>query len=317
MKKRVFQFTLLGLSLLFCLFVAEVVSRSVLREALQLVQDERNLAYRYDDELGWFPVKNGKTIFQGSQFIHVEHNERGFRDPEHVIEDKPRLMVLGDSFVWGYDVEEEDRFTEVLRKKLPGWSIYNLGVSGYGTDQEYLLLQSQVGFYDPDLVVLLFTTMNDPLDNMTNFNFGAYYKPYYVVEEGIRLEAKGAPVPRSSTYFFSSHPSLARSYLIRLLMRNYFNLTTPAVLQLDDPTQAIIIAMNERVREEGAVFVVGLEDDYPQLERFLAASKIPFVSLANPHRFPRHSQHWNPEGHSFAGEKLYEFMRDGGYLEVE
>ena len=45
-------------------------------------------------------------------------------------------MFVGDSFVWGYDVEASERFTELLRDEFPGIRIVNAGVNAYGTDQD-------------------------------------------------------------------------------------------------------------------------------------------------------------------------------------
>jgi len=42
------------------------------------------------------------------------------------------IAVLGDSFVWGIGVADEDRFTEFLERELPGTEVLNFGVSGYG-----------------------------------------------------------------------------------------------------------------------------------------------------------------------------------------
>jgi len=70
--------------------------------------DERSLAYRYDDQLGWFPKANDELTYTGSRKIHIAHNDRGFRDLDHDAQKtRPRLIFLGDSFVWGYDVEQE------------------------------------------------------------------------------------------------------------------------------------------------------------------------------------------------------------------
>ena len=136
------------------LVAAEYVLRSYFKDDLRLRADERNLAYRYDERLGWFPKEGTTTSFKGSRRISVAHNRRGFRDIEHQVGDASRILFLGDSFVWGYDVEQSERFTERLRTGFPDWPIYNLGISGYGTDQAFLLLIDQFDFYRPDIVFL-------------------------------------------------------------------------------------------------------------------------------------------------------------------
>ena len=116
----------------FCIGVTDVGMGILFRDRLALHEDERNLTYRYDPELGWFPIANSKKGFTGSRTIHIEHNSRGFRDVEHVVGAKPRIIFLGDSFVWGYDVEQsEDCFSGVLpgqrrRGQLTQYALRNL-----------------------------------------------------------------------------------------------------------------------------------------------------------------------------------------------
>ena len=88
------------------------------------------LAFEHDPLLGWFPVPDSAGEFEGSRKISIRHNHHGFRDRERSAEKPlPRVAFLGDSFVWGYDVEREDRFTELLQGHVPDYEIVNLGVA--------------------------------------------------------------------------------------------------------------------------------------------------------------------------------------------
>jgi len=222
-------------------------------------------------------------------------------------------LFLGDSFVWGYDVESQERFTEKLRAKLPGWSIYNLGVSGYGTDQEYLLLERQYDFYKPTIVFLVFCAENDELDNSHNVRYGGYFKPYFIAD-GDNLTLKGVPVPKSDDYFLAQHTLLARSYWFRLLVNGYFKIMGPPSLELKDPTRAIITQMHRFVKARGAAFIVGLQGANPELEKYFKESSIPCVDLSNSYTYPTKGNHWTPEGHTVVSERIYNFLVQGGYL---
>jgi hypothetical protein len=213
-------------SLALAMGLAEITLRLFFRNRLAYVRDERSLLYHYDKTLGWFPRPNSTNSIFSSRKITAIHNSEGFRDSEHVPSDKPVIVFLGDSFLWGYDVEASERFTDKLQAKHPEWSVYNLGVSGYGTDQEYLLLQRHFDEYKPRVVFLLFCTDNDGDDNSTNVRYGGYYKPYYTFE-GHRLHLHGVPVPRSEATFLKEHHRLARSYLVRLLARAYYKMVGP------------------------------------------------------------------------------------------
>jgi hypothetical protein len=300
---------------LFCIAIADVGIGMLFRDALVIYQDEKSLTYRYDPELGWFPIANSKKVFTGSRTIHVEHNSRGFRDVEHVVGTNPRMIFLGDSFVWGYDVEQSERFTDRLRIKLPAWSIYNLGVSGYGTDQEYLLLKRQYDFYQPQIVFLVFCRDNDDEDNSRNMRYGLYYKPYFTAG-GSGLSLHGVPVPKSEHYFFSRHDLLARSNWVKLVIRSYFILTAPPdYVASKPPTQAILADMQRFIESKGGKLIVGLQSSYPELQQFLEEQNIAQVDLSNSYRYPTKGHHWTPQGHTFVSDKIKEFLLNGHYLQ--
>jgi len=114
-KKPLFIIIASFISLIILIVGAEIVARILIPE--DYVLDEMNLTYRYDTELGWFPRENSEKTVKGSRIIHVKHNKNGFRDIDHGPKTKKRIAFLGDSFVWGYDVEYGERFTEYLQKK--------------------------------------------------------------------------------------------------------------------------------------------------------------------------------------------------------
>jgi hypothetical protein len=306
---------LLLASSVLALALAEVCLRVFFAHRLALVQDERNLLYRYDPVLGWFPVANSSNQFLGTRRISVAHNPQGFRAAgPYSITDKPRIVFLGDSFVWGYDVEVRERFTEKLQVKHPEWSIYNLGISGYGTDQEYLLLQQHFDAYRPHVVFLMYEEETDDADNATNQRWG-YYKPYCTLN-GSRLELHGIPVPVSEKFFFAAHKLISRSYVARVLVLGYFKLASPRVLQIQpNPTGAIIRDLQKYVGSKGALFVVGLTWHNPPLEQFLTYYKIPFVDLSTDLRYSGMGNHWSAEGHTFVADKIDQFLVQGGYME--
>ena len=154
-RRLVPKLGLLLVGLVIALVVAEVGLMLFFRSHFVTFEDERTLLYRYDRTLGWFPIANSKDRFLASRIITVENNSEGFRAPERTAGDKPGIIFLGDSFVWGYDVDAPERFTDKLQARHPEWNVFNFGVSGYGSDQEYLLLQQRFDAYRPRVVFLL------------------------------------------------------------------------------------------------------------------------------------------------------------------
>jgi hypothetical protein len=71
---------------------------------------------------------------------------------------RPRVLMLGDSITFGSGVRDEETFCALMAQR---YDVVNLGVEGYGTDQELLKLEREGLAYHPDVVVLNFTVAND------------------------------------------------------------------------------------------------------------------------------------------------------------
>lgn len=92
-------------------------------------------------------------------------NSDGFRDLEFKVNKDPgvlRIAVLGDSQEEALQVELDKTWQKVMARRLSGElgrpaEAYNFGVSGYGTDQEWLTLREKVLIFSPDMVILAFS----------------------------------------------------------------------------------------------------------------------------------------------------------------
>jgi lysophospholipase L1-like esterase len=299
---------------LFVLAPAELVARRLLR-GHPPIEDVRNRLYRYDARLGWFPLERSGGFLTVNVRIFARHNSQGFRDREHGVKTKPRIAFLGDSYVWGYDVDERQRFTELVQARLPSREIVNLGVSGYGNDQEYLLLRDRFDTFSPDLVFIVFCADNDHWNNDSNNVYEGYFKPYFLVENGA-LALRGVPVPRSVNYVRTSLPWLFRSAVSRILTTAVLRAVQPRAIRVPDPTNTILAEIRQFVERRGARFAVGMQDDDAGVSEFLSRSGIPWVSLSNPNRFPGKG-HWTPAGHVVVAERIVAFLRKEGLVQDE
>src|SRR5262249_8443411 len=118
----------LVVSLFFSFIVAELALRGpLIRYAAWGSLDERSTVVQYDAELGWFPRANLHQVFAStSRPITVTSNAMGFRDrPMPPVTDRPRLVFVGDSMVWGFDAEQGERFTDLLQEERPDWDVLN------------------------------------------------------------------------------------------------------------------------------------------------------------------------------------------------
>jgi lysophospholipase L1-like esterase len=135
----------------------------------------------YVNAMGSFHESNpvtghrGKPGFRGRfktpEFdVLIVHDDAGFRRQEF---QKPEsagtrhLAVFGDSFVWGWGVEQGEVFTDQLSRRVPDWRVENYGINGTGTLAQYELFAAERrDRLQPGDVVLLAFYGNDLADNV-------------------------------------------------------------------------------------------------------------------------------------------------------
>lgn len=98
--------------------------------------------------------------------VPVRVNQLGFRDVREYSATKGprtfRILVLGDSVTFGHGSVFEHTYPYLLEQRLRewrpviDWQVWNLGVPGYNTRQEWAYLTQVSQAYAPDLVIVGF-----------------------------------------------------------------------------------------------------------------------------------------------------------------
>ena len=299
--------TLVTLITLLCL---EALLRVVDFRELRETASERALTYKHDPELGWMPRENSQAVVTTARTIHVKHNTLGLRDVEFSLDGSPTIMFLGDSFVWGVDAEADERFTDLLRGQISGYTILNAGVSGFGTDQEYLLLKRLWPQTRPSIVVLIFCTDNDRLDNSTNIRYNAYHKPYFSVAKNGSLVVEGQPVPKSPQLYIKENWFVQHLWLARVVVAAYVELRFPKQ-SVPDPTELLIDKIRQFAETNGAQFFVGMQRSDQKLIDHLLATHVRFASFdGTPSYSKDFGSHWTPEGQRMVAARLLKLIFD-------
>jgi hypothetical protein len=215
------------------LLVAELLLRTLRPQAQRVFllqshhESERGKFCVYDPTLGWAGKPNVDDTFDIFDCHHRVHQNRyGFRGPAVDFErtGARRLVVLGDSFVWGLGVEDDEIFTSRLaRESSPPIEVVNLGVSGYGTDQEFLLWKQLGQRFQPDVVLLVVTPWTDLYDNLYSERYG-YPKPLFRWNDtNSDLVLTNLPVPRRPGPWDlddATEQTVPRAPLFRLISRS-------------------------------------------------------------------------------------------------
>jgi lysophospholipase L1-like esterase len=303
------------------------------------VSPERDRFWKYDSLLGWAHEPGQEGIFETPQFrTSVSINDKGLRDRPHSYarqKDAQRILVLGDSFAWGYGVEESERFSQFLEKSMDV-EVINAGVSGYSTDQELLWYRNEGIKYETDLVILVLTG-NDVGDNEQELVSTIYYKPRFVLE-GSQLVLRGSPVPKTSPQGVFIYSLSQRSALAYFVVQRYFDVRSlygeiranadrpsPSAAVLDAPTEsfrltiALIHEMRELAESRNAKFMIVSTDRWwnsrssENYEDFIARLRTEDFLVLDVESMPGFDSeemlipddgHWSQPGHEFVAERI-------------
>jgi len=133
-----------------------------------------------DSLLGWtFPASSEGLFQTGPHPTRMETNELGLRSPPIDAGREPclRILVLGDSYAFGWGVQKNDVFPRQLEamiaERYAGISVevLNAGVPGYGLYQQRAMLERVLSHVELDIVISTFSLANDPADDLRILRF--------------------------------------------------------------------------------------------------------------------------------------------------
>jgi GDSL-like Lipase/Acylhydrolase family len=324
--KRMGKAVLALFVMLLTLCILELGLRSVVRVTSQ------EPVMMPDSVLGWKLIPSAKVFFRRDiQDYHITVNSKGLRDREHAY-DKGRgvfrILVMGDSMVFGSGgVEASERFTDILEGSAKNVEMINMGVPGYGPDQEYLYLKTEGLRYHPDLV-LFCAFWNDFQDSYSIMNYG---RPKgYTSLSGHQLVFH--PPVFSGFYKLSQHVYLLKFVdraLMKIYRQSYFREgpVTDRQTRLEVLKQLFASAA-DLCREHGVEFVLvylplpGQKDkiniqevmeDLASTQRVRTLDLTDTLRNANSQR-PAYfgDTHFNEYGHQVVARALHEYLATNG-----
>lgn len=171
---------------------------------------------------GLFVLQPGRRLESPRWGHEIVVNRLGFRGPEprpHESADRPRLLVLGDSFIEAGQVAWSDsvssRLAEALERRGRPAEVLSAGVSGWGTDDVVQYLATDGMALEPDVILIVVTLYNDVLDNLGQ-TFHRLEDGRLVHHDGARLDDRSYLDLRIKS-FLSGHFHLYQ--LLRGVMR--------------------------------------------------------------------------------------------------
>jgi hypothetical protein len=189
--------TLVAASVLLAILVAE--GAASLGTVLWHAAHRRPIAERshtlYDPELGWVnrPGAVLPDLYRRGASVTIDH--AGFRAAPGAAaaDDRPRWACSGDSFTFGFGVDDRETWCALLADEHPGIATLNMGQGGYGLDQTYLWYRREAPRLHPSLHLLALDVHLFP--RLARRDLTGYGKPVARLI-GDRLVFENQPVPR-------------------------------------------------------------------------------------------------------------------------
>lgn len=277
---------------------AELVYRVVRAPSLS---PTTNPAYvEHDDELGWRYTPLARARHATSEFdVDVRINSKGFRGADWPADAAgASVLVLGDSFAFGWGVKEDEVFSARIAGAHPAWKVLNAAVSGYATDQELLLLRRLRASCRPRAVVCVFCS-NDLWECATERPYGRLKPRFELAASGIEL--RGVPVPRS---WLEDSSALWRAWLKDRAARTFESASRDRAAEWE-----LVCALLRTMRDEldgVPLVIVSGESRLAALareERGMHHVDVSEVARGDGLQYPQDG-HWTAAGHAIVAREV-------------
>lgn len=328
------------------LLVLSITCAFLIIEGLfRIITPLENIPQReYDPDLGWRGRPDLRCILNEKLFtIHITQNSRGFRDSERAFSSMKgtrRILCLGDSFTWGWGVDQNEVYTALLQEMLvaqkeTNHEIINAGVGGYSTDQSLQYLKKEGVKYSPEIVIYQ-VAKNDIAGNTTSFSEGIYQKPYFTLSKDGNLLLHNSPIlpmnlKERAVYFLSRHCRLAYFMKHRVHIERFWRKSESPEVQLKEgdlraevdiyPFRLFCALVQEMRRESeanGARFVAIIDFSLTEEEQIYWTTQCGGIEMhlidkyllergrnSGQSAYIPEDGHWSVHGHKWVAEYLY------------
>lgn len=238
---------------------------------MMVPQQEVPRWFAESEEYGYTLKENFSQTFSfvGTDYVmDVQTNEFGHRDGARNPDAEKTILLLGDSFTFGYGVDVSERFDTQLEALLDvPIDVINAGTPGWGTAQEVKYGRAVLERFEPDVVVITFCG-NDPQDDRL------FLRGEVVFKEGGIVSFPGKALLRRYSHLYRF--VLNQSRVIR------HNLSVRAQ-QERDPEVAIDVQSASAIAPEDWERTRGLIEDFARDFRVLNPEGVVLVQATSPH----------------------------------
>ncbi len=172
-QKTIINILLLFMSVIISLILGEIFLRLLWKDTENSLRGitvpDKTLGYRFLPEAS----KKYKGMMNDFETL-ININSAGFRSKYKQVSesiDAKRILLFGDSDVFGLGVDEKDMLDACMEKILnthigKNYEVVNFGIPNIGTLEEEYIFENHGIFYNPDIIVFLITVSNDLSNNI-------------------------------------------------------------------------------------------------------------------------------------------------------
>lgn len=308
------------------LVVATVVALLVGEGVAQLYAHhiaKKGKLFEPDAQLGWKTCPSLALTRRNTDgdLWFIETDSTGKRISSSPTTVERRNFILGDSFGFGEGINIEDRFDAVLQAAYPDEAWTNLGVMGYGTDQQVLSLEPFRDQLQPGDRVILLTYFNDFHDILQTAIAGRS-KPYFAWQAGSL--AHHPPQWSASQYIRDRSYTLSR---LMMLLEEQHSFEPADLEEAIEVYEALVATYLYPLRERGIEVVLayhGLPLTTEAMQQRMQESiegvcnksdmsclhLDPLLAVQPAHEIFQADKHWTPAGHAIVGQALYNLIAE-------
>ncbi len=273
--------------------------------------------------------------------IHIRYDAHGFKMFGDTTSSRPRILVVGDSYTASIEVSNEDAYFHLLADSLDA-EVFALGHAGYGTLQEWLLLQRWIPRIRPRLIIWQVCS-NDFIDNYAPLERLAAYKvsqprPYFQADGTIEWEDPRTFSERVKEWLHLWKWAAPRCQQLFCRLREqachtaewhiaHEGMDWPPFAEAVRRTEAILELAARALPDTVEVAVFSADRYQPQLDTWRRlATRAGFLFADEPAIAVEKAQkagcvvhaidhyHWNVEGHRLIANELLRFVSENNLM---
>lgn len=305
-------------SLLLALGIAEVVVRLT-----DPVRPPDRIEYEVDEKTYWRVRPNQSDPTPPATSVNAQ-GFRGTRDVGPKTAAATRVLVLGDSYAWGWAVADDQTFSAQLEAMAQGrLEVINGGTPGWGVFQFQAHLERLIGTLEPDVVVVFVNTgdiLRQPyasaeeeqrflreseLRNRIR-NFSKLFTAAYRLMERYRLAAQNRVVANAEP--MDARGGVNPELYSRLLERDLARLRAMNDLARANGSSFVLVAWPQQI-PMSPVFLAGMREFSRTTETVLVDMSPTLEAYAPTEYSLPNDVHPSEFGHKLIAERLLPALR--------